>query len=341
MSSVSRVPLSVTIQPRAQKSRRCIVLGVNGQDGSFLAEHLLAAGHAVTGLGRQPASRWVPDQPRFQYRQFDVGDSAALFELLGECAPHQVFHVAAVHGSAGFLYEDHWLDVHRVNIQSAHAVLEYQRRYSPESVFVYASSSKVFDPAIEGSINENSPRRSTCIYSTTKNAATDLVHYYRLRHHLHAGVVWTFNHESSRRPDGYFISRIVAILARALVERSATEEVATLGFWCDWGDAREYMAVLADIAARAPGQDFVLATGEPLWAADVVAELFGKFGLRAEQHIREKSLVEGRAACPTTADISKLRSVLGYAPQRRILEVCEHLLRDRYPEAWMIARHSR
>ncbi|MFN3077959.1 MAG: GDP-mannose 4,6-dehydratase, partial [Alphaproteobacteria bacterium] len=92
---------------------RALVLGVNGQDGSYLAEALLRRGYEVAGCGRQAQSRYLPESTtaRFRYHRLDLTDAPALEGLLTALDPDVVFHFAAIHGAAGFAYEPLWGDV--------------------------------------------------------------------------------------------------------------------------------------------------------------------------------------------------------------------------------------
>jgi GDPmannose 4,6-dehydratase len=319
------------------EGKKCLVLGVNGQDGSYLAQHLLSRNCSVIGVGRQANSRWIGKGDGFSYSPLDLGDVSKISSFLDDCKPDLIFHFAAVHGAAGFSYEEKWVDVHNVNTLTTHAVLEYLRRRMPQGALIFASSSKAFGSTLPPIISESSERKSTCIYSTTKNAATDLIHYYRTRHSIIGSVVWTFNHESARRPTSYFIPQIVHILARAILDRRFRTSIGTLRFWCDWGDAEEYMSIATDIGQRAAGGDFVLASGITRWAKDVVDQLFGKYGLRAEDHIEERLAPPGELPPMFTADVSHLRAVVGRLPRRTILDVCDGILKANHPEAYAIA----
>jgi len=314
--------------------RRALVLGVNGQDGSYLAEHLLVQGWMVAGVGRQATSRWVSLAPGFQYVPLDLADSARFAALLQEFRPDAIFHFAAVHGSAGFSYEEHWHDVHLVNTVATHAALEYLRVVAPEAVLVYASSSKVFGEPLPLHITEASPRASTCIYTTTKNASTDLIRYYRSRHGLRASVVWTFNHESPRRGGSYFLPRIIDTLARAILDPHATGQIGALGFWSDWGDAQEFMAMVAAIAEQAPGTDLLLATGQTWWAMDFVDTLFQSHGLRWRDHLIVASDAPAQRPPRWAADVSGLQRVIGRSITRSVFDVAQDILQVRHPQAW-------
>lgn len=324
-----------TVASVAGMPGHALVLGVNGQDGSYLAQQLLHTGWQVTGVGRQAASRWVEaTHPGFRYRCMDLADDRALSALLLETGPSAIFHFAAVHGSAGFDYESRWRDVHAVNTLATHAVLEHLRCHAPAAVLVYASSSKVFRTAAGGVFNERSPRESTCIYSTTKNAATDLIAYYRKQHRLQASVVWTFNHESPRRGESYFLPRIVDHLANALLDPGHVGEIASLSFWSDWSDARDFMAATVAIAQQAPGEDFVLASGRTLWAEEFVADLFARYGLYHQQHLAVKFPPEGARPPSFSADTAKLRQRVTCPDMRPALAIAEDMLRSNHPAAW-------
>src|SRR4051794_15761373 len=97
-----------------------LVLGVNGQDGSYIGEVLLERGYAVTGAARQETSRWI-DPSRYSYVRLDVADAEALDALLARTMPDQIYHMAAIHGSAGYAYEASWRQALAVNVGSVHA----------------------------------------------------------------------------------------------------------------------------------------------------------------------------------------------------------------------------
>ena len=144
-----------------------LILGVNGQDGSFLAESLLRRGHEVVGIGRDATSRYVPPQPGFRYHSLDIANDDALSRLVAEASPNLAFHFAALHGavSAGFTYEAAWRAMMQVNVFSLHVLLEHARIRAPDLRIFYAGSSKVFPAPLSGRIDEQTPMRATCLYA--------------------------------------------------------------------------------------------------------------------------------------------------------------------------------
>src|SRR3954471_20635889 len=122
-----------------------LILGSNGQDGSYLAELQLARGNTVIGIAKQETSRWV-SAPGFRHVPLDLRDPQALDRLLEEVRPDLIFPLAVIHGAAGFRYEEGWQDALRVNIGAVHVCLEHLRRRAPEARLMAASSLKAFGP---------------------------------------------------------------------------------------------------------------------------------------------------------------------------------------------------
>lgn len=291
-----------------------LVLGINGQDGSYVGQHLLAQGYAVIGLGRQENSKWIKDSDHFKYISHNLIDIEGLRSILSIYRPSIIYHMAALHGPSGFKYEEHWSEAHLINTITTHAVLEYLRTTNIGGGLIYLSSSKVFDIDNINIVDELTARKSTCIYTITKNSATDLIGYYRRHHGIRSSVVWTFNHESPRRSCEYFIPKVANILSSALCDRKYTAEVKTLKFWCDWGSASEYMKIVIEIAENSIGEDYILATGESIWAEDVVSQIFGEFDLLHTNHISEQITYSKDYGNRITANISKLKSIVKRTP---------------------------
>jgi len=305
-----------------------LVLGVNGQDGSYLAESLIARGRRVTGVGRQEFSRYIKESEYFSYRKLDITNTQELVSFLDEASPTKIYHLAAVHGAAGFKYEDKWIDTHIVTTLSVHAVLEYLKVKGAGSL-VYASSSKVFGESLPHIVSEDTDRVSSCIYSIAKNSATDLIHYYRAKYGVCASVLWTFNHESSRRGIEYFIPKIVNCLASALQNSGHTTEVYTLNFHCDWSDAAELMDLAILVSDGDFHEDFIFASGEAIYARDLVKSLFLEFGLDYMNHLKE--INQGQyVPAEWRADISKMSRFLGCQPMVPIYNTCLKILETNY-----------
>jgi GDPmannose 4,6-dehydratase len=308
-----------------------LVLGVNGQDGSYLAEILIERGYRVTGVGRQTASRWV-DPGRFCYVSLDVAVARELDALLAELLPDEIYHMAAMHGPAGHAYEADWREALALNVGSVHTCLEHIRTRSPAARLFYPSSLKAFGSCPPPRIDENTPRVSSCLYSITKNAATDVIQYYRAQHDVWASVGYYFNHDSPRRPDSYFLPRLAARIAVQLGRGGPAPDIASLDFWCDWGNSQEFMELTADLLRADHPRDVVLATGQPVHAAALAAELAKAVGiapLSATRPVYDEA--------PFRAELAGLRGAVGRLPRHNAVDVAGWILRDRYG---IVIRHA-
>jgi GDPmannose 4,6-dehydratase len=300
-----------------------LVLGVNGQDGSYLAEILLERGHRVIGAARQATSRWV-DPARFRYVQLDAADEAALDALLSRTMPDQIYHMAVIHGSAGHVYETVWRQALALNVGSVHTCLEHLRRSNPSARLFYPSSLKVFGDPPPAEVDEATPRVASCLYSITKNAATDLIHQYRARHGIWACVGHYFNHDSPRRPDSYFLPRLAAQLAAAHRHDPGAPSVASLDFWCDWGSSREFMELTVDLLRQDLPRDVVIATGRPVHAADLALALAEELGVAPPPLPRRT-----QQSPPVRARLDGLRRAVGRVPRDGALDVARWILAER------------
>ena len=306
-----------------------VVLGANGQDGTFLVRHLLGRGYEVVGIGRRVKSRSKIDSPSFLYRQADLRQESKLAEELNYFKPDFIFHVAAVHTSAGGSYEAVFNDMLQINVATVHTVLEYLRG-SRKSRFIYASSKKVFGEPVPLFINEDTPKKSQCLYSISKNAAYDLIEYYRAEYGVEASVVYLFNHESEHRPDDFFIPIILKCLSSALSDNGYVGAVNTLDFYCDWGSAEEYMDLMIDMVEKAPEEDFVLARGDSTYARDLIEYLFNNYRLDYRKHIQEKHSPQLALQAPYTVDLTKLKHYIHRTPNISIYDLCKQILERKY-----------
>ena len=304
--------------------KTALVLGVNGQDGSYLAEILIDRGYQVTGAAWQTASRWV-DPGRFHYVALDVADASALGALLAEVLPGEIYHMAAIHGSAGHVYEARWREALALNVGSVHTCLEHIRNRSRDTRLFYPSSLKVFGTSPPPRIDESTPRVSSCLYSITKNTATDLIQYYRVRHDVWASVGYYFNHDSPRRPDNYFLPRLAARTAAEVSQRGPAPEIVTLDFWCDWGSSYEFMELTADLVQVDRPSDVVVASGQPVHAAALAAELAGAVGIASLHTVPPP---DGEA--PYRADLAMLKRTVGRVPRHHAIDVAGWILRERH-----------
>jgi GDPmannose 4,6-dehydratase len=304
---------------------KSIVLGSNGQDGSYLVDILLEKGHEVYGLGRQKESLWHEERSNFKYLSFDLSNTNLFSKILHNLKPIEIYHVAAIHGSHGYDYESQWLQAHLVNTLSVHAVLEYMRQHSDlNTKLIYVSSTKVFDLKNNKIINEKSTKNNNGIYEITKNNSENIIRYYRDKYKVNANIIWTSNHESKRRKEGYFIPKIISILNNSINKQQVMKsKIESLDFWCDWGDAHEYMKIISDIHPS-NSEDYLLATGNPVYAKELVDNLFRSYGLDYKQYIEFQS--SNRGCQKFNFDNKKIKKLTLGGPKNNIYDVIKSIV---------------
>ena len=306
-----------------------MVLGANGQDGSYLVECLLKLGHHVVGIGRRPTPLYVVDHARFQYVCLDVGAPGALAELLSSFPLDYVFHTAAIHGPSGFQYEPVWQSVMAVNVGSVFTILEHARIKARNLRVVFAGSSKIFPNPLSGTVNEDTVTRGTCLYSISKIASRDLLAYYRRCFGIPTTNLILFNHESSRRTLDYVFPKLVDAVASALGGSQQKSVVRTLDFRIDWSAADELMDIVVDIAQKSEAPELVLASGHTWVGRDAVNRLFAHYGMDWTRHIDEA--VSGLDAGPDfCVDLGRLSKAVGRVPKKSILDIADDIMSVRY-----------
>ena len=303
-----------------------LVLGVNGQDGSYLAEELLERGHDVVGVGRLPASRYVR-HPRFRYVQLDISDAEALGGLLRASNVDQAFHFAVLHGASDFTYESVWRDMAAVNVLSLHVLLEHARTTAPDLRIVYAGSRKIFPAPLMGSIDENTPVQATCLYSIGKVAARDLIQHYSAQHGVKGTNLILFHHESPRRQPEYLFPTVVRGIVAAREDPKQRIKVRSLDFWIDWGDAQEFMGIVADLAEKSDETEVMVASGRSWYARDAVHHLLANYGLDPS-FVQEASPTLAQTGLSFQAKLDRLGQALGRIPQRQIDDTADSIVRS-------------
>lgn len=303
-----------------------LVLGVNGQDGSYLAEALLARGHHVVGLGRDASSRYLAPSENFAYVQLDVSDTSALAALLRRHSFDYVFHFAVLHGASDFSYEPVWDEMIATNVASLHTLLEHARTTTSDLRVIYAGSRKIFPEPLHGDIDETTPAQATCLYSIGKMAARDLIRHYVRDHHVRATNVILFHHESPRRQPQYLFPTIVHGILAAQDDPGHRTKVRTLDFWIDWGAADEFMDIVADIAEQADEPELVLASGQTWHARTVAERLFQRYGLDSARHLEESN--------PTSSPgetfqvrLDRLERAIGRTPRKQVEDIADQMIR--------------
>jgi len=242
-------------------TRRALITGITGQDGSYLAESLAASGVEVCGLVR-PGDPTVAGLPPVvdPARLFtaDLTDVAAVRRALTECAPHEVYHLAGM-SSVAASWEDP-VGTGHVNGVAAVALMTAAVEANPDCHVVFASSAEIFAGVRAPSYAEDAAIAPVTPYGTSKAYAHLTARVLR-EHGARISSAILFNHESPRRPDTFVTRRITVSAARIAAGLESHLELGNLDARRDWGWAPDYVEAMRLMAAQERPDDYVLATG--------------------------------------------------------------------------------
>ncbi|MCC7114946.1 MAG: GDP-mannose 4,6-dehydratase [Burkholderiales bacterium] len=312
--------------------KRALVTGITGQDGSYLAELLLAKGYEVHGIVRRASTfntgridhvyqdRHV-DGARLVLHYGDLADSANLVKLVYEVAPDEVYHLGAQsHVRVSFDIPEY---THDITALGTVRLLEAIRQSGLVRTRVYqASSSEMYGRTTVAPQDESTPFAPVSPYGVAKVAAYWTAVNYRDAYRMHVSNGILFNHESPRRGET-FVTRKVSRAVAAI--RAGLEQHVWLGNLDarrDWGYAPEYVEAMWRIVQHDAPDDYVVATGETRSVRELCERAFAHAGLDWREHVR----IDERYRRPNEidrlqGDAAKARRVLGWEPRVRFDEL--------------------
>jgi GDPmannose 4,6-dehydratase len=291
---------------------RALITGISGQDGSLLAELLVAQGADVIGLVRDAAD---PDQvPNLAavagsvtLARVDVRDAAALTRVIGELAPDEIYHLAAP-----TFVPASWKDPSSTFDAICGATGTLLAAAGGARVVV-AASSEVFGDAGESPQRETSPMRPRTPYGVAKLAALHTVRVYREHRSVHASAAITFNHESERRPERFVTRKITRAAAAISLGLEREVVLGALDAVRDWSAARDVVRALPAMARQDEPGDYVLASGRGRTVGDLVDAAFAAASLSPDGHVRvDPALVRPPEATPPVGDPTLAAERLGW-----------------------------
>lgn len=309
-------------------SKRAIITGITGQDGSYLAEHLLSLGYEVHGLVRRVAaptnearfSRIYPILDKITLHAGSAESYPSVFEVLAKHKFDECYHLAA-QSSISFSSADEFSTM-AANISGTHHLLAALRITSPQCRFFFAASSEVFGDPEQQPQNEQTPFRPRTLYGVTKVAAFELTRYYRVAHGMFCCSGILFNHESPRRGEEFVTRKITRALAEIVAGKRAELRLGDLDARRDWGHAADYVRAMHLMLQSDRPDDFVIATGRPHTVRQFCETAFSRAGLNYEKYVvSDPALLRPLDTHVLAGDSSKARRVLGWKPTIRFEEL--------------------
>jgi GDPmannose 4,6-dehydratase len=293
--------------------RRALITGVAGQDGSYLAERLVAEGAEVVGVVRPPAGRELPNlaavRDRIELVEVDLADAPGLDAAIRAVEPDELYHLAA----PTFVPASWEAPRGTLELIAGATATALLAAHATGARIVVPSSPEIFGHPPVSPQDEETPQRPASPYGVAKLAAHELVRVLRERFDLHASAVITYNHESPRRPSRFVTRRITQGVA-AIVRGEADEIVlGDLEAVRDWSHARDVVdGMVAALRHPQPG-DYVLASGVGRTVREFAEAAFAAGGVAPAVRV-DPELVRPREPVPLVGDASRAHTTLGWRP---------------------------
>jgi GDPmannose 4,6-dehydratase len=298
--------------------KRALITGITGQDGSYLAEHLLGEGYEVIGMVRRSSTvtfeRIAHIQDRISTVQGDLLDQASMIDLLRTWKPQEVYNLAA----QSFVQTSFGQPVLTGDVTGLGVtrLLDAIRIADPEIRFYQASSSEMFGKVVEVPQTETTPFYPRSPYGVAKLYGHWITVNYRESYDLHASSGILFNHESPRRGLEFVTRKITNTVAKIKLGMTNELRLGNLEAERDWGFAGDYVKAMWLMLQQDSPDDFVVATGETHSVRKFCQIAFGHVGLNYEDHV----VIDEAFYRPAEVDLligdpAKAEAKLGWKPE--------------------------
>jgi GDPmannose 4,6-dehydratase len=303
--------------------KRALITGITGQDGSYLAEHLLSLGYEVHGLVRQTGleqirSNTLSGVTADLYEQcllhpVSLDNFPGLYRLISKVEFTECYHLAAS-SFVGERIADGFQTMHN-NISGAHYLMASLYEFQPKCRVYLAGSSEMFGRPDTWPQNESTPLMPRNPYGISKVAAHHLMRSYREAHGMFCSTGFLYNHESPRRRPEFVTRKITMAAAKIKAGRLQHLELGNLEAERDWGYAPDYVKAMHAILNHDVPDDFVVATGVLHKVSRLCEIAFSHAGLNWQDHVKVNPIFyRTENATPLVGDPSKIKQTLGWEP---------------------------
>src|SRR5512140_75431 len=304
-----------------------LITGITGQDGSYLAELLLAKGYRVIGVVRRssttPYERIAHLVDRLELVSADLLDQTSLTEVVHDTRPDEIYNLAA----QSFV-QTSWTQpvlTGEFTALGVTRVLEAMKKAAPKARFYQASSSEMFGKVHESPQRESTPFYPRSPYGVAKVYGHWITVNYRESFGLYAVSGILFNHESPRRGLEFVTRKVTDAVARISLGLASEVRLGNLEAHRDWGFAGDYVDAMWRMLQRDDPQDFVIGTGHTWTVQQLCETAFGAVGLDYRDHVvQDPRFIRPAEVDLLVADPSKAKRVLGWTPRvtfRQLIEM--------------------
>jgi len=314
-------------------SKKALITGITGQDGSYLAEWLLAQGYEVHGLVRRVAledphrrfARISHLLDRITLHPASLESYASIFHTISRHEFDECYHLAAQSFVAESFADG--FSTMNTNINGTHHVLAALHELRPQCRFYFAGSSEMFGKVVETPQSEDTPFHPRSPYGISKVAGFDLTRNYREAYGFFGVGGILFNHESPRRGHEFVTRKITSTVARIKHKRASELRLGNLEARRDWGHAKDYVRAMHLMLQQPEPDDYVIATGQTHTVRELCELAFSEAGLDYRDFVKtDERFYRPAEVDLLTGDATKARDKLGWTPSYTFEELVREMV---------------
>jgi len=307
------------------KNKKILIMGITGQDGSYLAKLFLNKKFIVHGTSRQKGD-WAKNVKYLNIsNKIRVYQTDKKFNNLNKILSNNYDYIFFLGGQSSVIrsYGKLEHETYDSQIIPLSIVLEFIRlQKKKKSKFMYSSSSEIFGCQKKTKLNEKSKKNPQSPYGLSKLIGYEIVKSYREMFNLPVFTIIFFNHESILRNKDFIFRKVINYLKRR--DFSKKMNLGNLNIIRDWGSSEEYMQIIYKIIKHKKIEDYVLATGHSSKLSEIIRLFFLKFNLNYKNYIKiDKKLFRKFDIRENYANIKKLRKIIKTYPKKKFLNLIE------------------
>jgi GDPmannose 4,6-dehydratase len=314
-------------------SKKVLITGISGQDGSYLAELLLLGGYEVHGFVRRNS---VPEHQESRIGHLagevksyyaDLLDSSSMSRLISQIEPDYIYNLAA-QSHVRISFEIPFF-TGQVNAMGPLNILESLRIQNAKTKFYQASSSEMFGDSVDedGFQRETTPMHPVSPYGCAKLYAYHITRNYRKSYGIFASNGILFNHESPRRGSNFVTSKVIKTAVQIKLGQQNELSMGNLDSFRDWGHSRDYVKAMKLILESNEPDEFVVATGITRSVRDLLKCAFDLLDLNYKDYVKQDARFMRPEELPyLRGDSSKIKASLGWEPEITFEELVEEMV---------------
>ncbi len=298
--------------------KKVLIIGISGQDGSYLSKYLLKKKFIVHGISRKKKG-WSKNLKILNiFNKVKIYKENNNYKNLNKILKKNYFHIFFLGGQSSVVksFDNLEIETFDASITPLKIILEFIRNQKlKKTKLMFAASSEMYGDHKKKKINENSPKKPISPYGLSKYIGYEIVKSYREMFDLPVYSIIFFNHESFLRGNEFVFKKISNFLKNKKYKKMEKLELGNLNVVRDWGWAPEYMRIVSKIMLRNKIEDYIVATGKSTTLKKVIKLFFSKYNLNYSDHIQiNKKNFRKMEVKENYANISKIKKNFNIKP---------------------------